>query len=427
MLLVYTHKITPRVSYVFKHICTRVLGIPVKFTSKLEEFIAHEGAKLSYTSKKLGNELHIRSVDLLFEQGILAMDIAVQDWDGVPCFFQIKDATAQVPYDIFAATFYLLSRYEEYLPHVKDSLGRFPASESIAGVHDFLEQPVVDIWIQRFAEVLAMQFPNLAIQSTTYKAHMLVTVPQAFKYKKLGVLRAVGGYFKDFGKLRFREILKRTQVLLGTRKDPYDSFGWLANVQKQSAIPFQIFFQIGDYGQTAKNIKHSKRSFQSTIKMIGDYCSVGLLLSPQAATDRQVLAVERKRLQEIIHRPMRSMHVSDFKLNLPYVYRDALDQEIQSDYTMGYANTTGFRAGTSLSFLFYDLDYEIQTPLLIHPVCMQSDNVINYKNHTIDFVNLKELSDRIKTVNGVFRISFSNHSFDDIYSKKLFRHLITDE
>ena len=91
MLLVYTHKITPRVSYVFKHICTRVLGIPVKFTSKLEEFIAHEGAKLSYTSKKLGNELHIRSVDLLFEQGILAMDIAVQDWDGVPCFFQIKD------------------------------------------------------------------------------------------------------------------------------------------------------------------------------------------------------------------------------------------------------------------------------------------------------------------------------------------------
>ncbi len=294
-------------------------------------------------------------------------------------------------------------------------------------MHNFLEQPVVDIWIQRFARVLTTQFPDLIVKKNNYKAHMLVTVPQAFKYKKLGILRAVGGYFRDFGKLRFREILKRTQVLLGTRKDPYDSFGWLANVQKQSAIPFQIFFQIGDYGQTGKNIKHSKRSFQNTIKMIGDYCNVGLLLSPQAATDRQSLAIERKRLEEIIHKPMRSMHVSNFKLNLPYVYRDALDQEIQNDYTMGYADITGFRAGTSQSFLFYDLDYEIQTPLLIHPVCMQSDNVINYKNHTIDFVNLKGLSDQIKTVNGVFRISFSNHSFDDIYSKKLFRHLLADE
>ncbi len=427
MLLVYTHKITPRVTYIFKHICTRVLGVPVKFTTKLEEFIAQEGPKLSYTSKKLGNELHIRSVDLLFEQGILAIDLAVQDWEGVPCFFQIKDASAQIPYDIFAATFYLLSRYEEYLPHVKDSLGRFPASESIAGAHNFLQLPVVDIWIQRFAAVLTAHFPDLSIQKRDYKAHMLVTVPQAFKYKKLGMLRAVGGYFRDFGKLRFREILRRTQVLLGTRKDPYDSFGWLANVQKQSDVPFEIFFQLGDYSQEAKNIKHLKRSFQGTIKMIGDYCSVGLLLSPQAAIHRQVLATECKRLEEIIHRPMRSMHISNFKLNLPYVYRDALDQEIQNDYTMGYSDLTGFRAGTSQSFLFYDLDYEIQTPLLVHPVCMQSDTVINYKNHTIDFVNLKELRDRIKDVNGVFRIAFTNSSFDDIYSKKLFRHLLADE
>ena len=33
---------------------------------------------------------------------------------------------------------------------------------------------------------------------------------------------------------------------------------------------------------------------------------------------------------------------------------------------MGYINHVGFRAGTCTPFLFYDLDFEIQTPLLIY-------------------------------------------------------------
>lgn len=427
MLLVYTHKITPRVTYVFKHVCSRVLGIGVKFTSKVEELIAHEGLKLSYTHKRLGNELHIRSTDLLFEQGVLAMDVSVQSWDGVPCIFQIKDATAAIPFDIFAATFYMLSRYEEYLPHVKDELGRFPSSESLAVTHRFLRVPVVDIWIKRFGEVLLEHFPSIELKELAPDTEMMVTVPQAFKYKKIGFLRTIGGFLRDTGKLRLRENLQRTQVLLGLRRDPYDSFGWLINVQKQVKKPFKVFFQLGDYGQSSKNIKHSKRSFQNTLKMVADYCSVGLLVSPVASRETIDLRKEGERLEEIVHRPLTSIHITRFRLNLPHIYRDALDQEIQEDYTMGYPDAIGFRAGTSHSFLYYDLDYEIQTPLMIHPVCMQSDALINYQNHTIDFVSLKDMQRAVYTVGGVFRISFRSTSFEGIYNKKLFRRVLFDE
>ena len=78
MLLVYTHKITPRVTYTFKHICARILGLKVSFTSKVEDFVAHDGPKLSYTHKQLGNELHISAVDLLFEQGVMDVEIQLQ-------------------------------------------------------------------------------------------------------------------------------------------------------------------------------------------------------------------------------------------------------------------------------------------------------------------------------------------------------------
>ena len=71
MLLIYSHKITPRVRYIFKHIFTRVLLISVDFTSKIEEFVAHNGPKLSYTKASLGNEFFIKSNDLLFEHDFL--------------------------------------------------------------------------------------------------------------------------------------------------------------------------------------------------------------------------------------------------------------------------------------------------------------------------------------------------------------------
>ncbi|MDH3323318.1 MAG: hypothetical protein OEM04_10030, partial [Flavobacteriaceae bacterium] len=70
MLLVYTYKITPRLTYTFKHIFTRILNIEVKFTTKIEEFIAHDGLKFSYTKQALGSEMFVKSNDLLSNQGI---------------------------------------------------------------------------------------------------------------------------------------------------------------------------------------------------------------------------------------------------------------------------------------------------------------------------------------------------------------------
>ena len=77
MILVYTHKITPRVRYIFKHILTRTLLIPVSFTTKVEEFVAHNGPKLTYTKTPLGKEFFIKSNPLLFEQGVNDLEVSI--------------------------------------------------------------------------------------------------------------------------------------------------------------------------------------------------------------------------------------------------------------------------------------------------------------------------------------------------------------
>ena len=60
---------------------------------------------------------------------------------GCSLFFPAGEVSS-IPFDIFAASFYLITRYEEYLPHVQDVHERFPADESIAFKNGFLEQPV---------------------------------------------------------------------------------------------------------------------------------------------------------------------------------------------------------------------------------------------------------------------------------------------
>ena len=215
MLLVYTHKITPRLNYIFKQVCTRILGIPVSFTATIEEFIAHDNLKLSYSTQQLGNEFHIKSHPILFEQGLSDIDIHIHDWENTKCFFYNGDKS-DIPFDIFAASFYLLSRYEEYLPHVKDEFGRFTAKDSIAFKHQFLQQPVVDIWAYKFKKALVLKFPDYQFKERNYNVKPIVDVPMAYYFKKKGLMRTIGGTLNDL--FRFKADYSLGAMYVGTEE-----------------------------------------------------------------------------------------------------------------------------------------------------------------------------------------------------------------
>ena len=49
--------------------------------------------------------------------------------------------------DIFASSFFMLTRWEEYINKERDKHDRFPASESIAYRHNFLHRPIVNEYV----------------------------------------------------------------------------------------------------------------------------------------------------------------------------------------------------------------------------------------------------------------------------------------
>ena len=422
MLLVYTHKITPRLKYTFKHICKRILGLEVKFTSKVEDFIAHDSLKMSYTKQPLSNELFVRSHSLLFEQGLSDLDINVQSWDNTKGFF-LAGERSDLPYDIFAASFYLLSRYEEYLPHVKDEYGRFMAKESIAFTNRFLNQPVVDIWAYKLRDVLQQKFPEYKFHERYYEVSPVIDVPMAYYFRQKGLLRTIGGSLSDIGRFKLKQFYQRYSVLMGFKRDPYDTFKWIITKQKQFKKKFMVLFLLGDYSTYDKNINTNKKEFISLIKSVADYCDIGIKASYFALDDLSILKKEKLKIEVITNKVLEAVRNSFSKLNLPTSYRNFVELEIHQDYSMGYVDTLGFRAGTCTPFQFYDLDYEVQTPLKINPYHCMDFALIKYQSLLDKTEHLQKLIDEIKAVNGTFTPIFHNYTFSDSEQWEGFRSL----
>lgn len=422
MLLVYTHKITPRVTYTFKHICKRILGLEVSFTSKVEDFIAHDSLKMSYAKKPLSHELFVRSNDLLFETGLSDITVNVQKWDNTKGFFATGERS-NLPFDIFAASFYLLSRYEEYLPHVKDDYGRFLASESLAYAHNFLNQPIVDIWAYKLKAVLEERFPDYKFPVRNYSVQPVIDVPMAYYFKHKGFLRTIGGTLNDLRRFKLKQLYLRYLVIMGFKRDPYDTFKWIIRKQKKHDIKFVVLFLIGDYSTYDKNININKKQFVSLIKSVADYCDVGIKASYLSLDDILVLKKEKLKLETITHSAIKAVRHSFSKLNLPTSYRNLVELEMHQDYSMGYIDTMGFRAGTCTPFQFYDLDFEVQTPLQINPYQCLDYGLLKYHSELDKREHLQKIINEVKTVNGTFVPVFHNYSFSDFDRWNGFRSL----
>ncbi|RED42208.1 hypothetical protein DFQ10_109103 [Winogradskyella eximia] len=422
MLLVYTHKITPRVTYTFKHICKRILGIEVRFTSKVEDFIAHDSLKMSYAKQPLSNELFVQSNTLLFENGLSDVTLNVQQWEHTKGFFATGERS-DLPFDIFAASFYLLSRYEEYLPHVKDEYGRFLASESLAYKQKFLNQPVVDIWAYKLKDVLAKRFPDYKFPVRNYKVQPVIDVPMAYYFKHKGLLRIIGGTLNDLRRFKLKQLYFRYLVLFGFKRDPYDTFRWVIRKQNNYNFKFMVLFLIGDYSTYDKNINTNKKEFVSLIKSVADYCDVGIKASYLALDDVAILKKEKLKMETITHTDLKAVRHSFSKLNLPISYRNLVELEINQDYSMGYIDTLGFRAGTCTPFQFYDLDYEVQTPLQINPYQCLDYALLKYNSELDKTEHLQKIIREVKAVNGTFIPVFHNYAFSDLDRWKGYRSL----
>lgn len=414
-LLVFSEKPAPRLIYILKLFFGSLVGVTFKLTHDEKEFVTYEGPRLSYCDAPFGDEIFIFASRLLFDKGIEDQQINVFEWQGVPVFFGTHPKY-QVPYDPLAASFYLVSRYEEYLPHIKDKHLRFSPTQSLAFQKGFLDKPLVNIWALQIQALLKNRYPELIFKSHQYKFISTIDVDSAFAYHEKGLMRHFGAFALNLFEFNFKKIGERLSVLFGLEKDPYDTYEYLLELKKKYNLKQVYFFLVGNYGEFDKNVSiESSIRFQSLIKSIADYADVAVHPSYASNDDPEEMRKEIRRLNKILKREVNKSRQHYLKVIFPTTYRCLIENDIKEDYSLGYASEIGFRASICKPFMFYDLDLDTETKLLLIPFMLMDNTLKDYMKLTPEeaIEKSKQLINEVKKVNGTFVTLWHNHSVND--------------
>jgi len=397
------------------HFFIEFMGITTKFCTDEQKFNDHDGPKMHYGYFALGDEFFIAADDILFERGIQDLEISFGEFNGLPSFFQTYSRQSQFTFDLFAASFYLISRYEEYLPFIKDKYGRFMAEESIAYKNGFLQQPIIDIWAVELQKKLKELFPELVFNNKEYEFIPSIDIDAAYAYKHKGAFRTLGGYIKSLRDFNFKEIKRKTRVILNKEKDPFDNFDYIFQLHKEHSLKAIFFILFADYGTNDKNTPTFNRYFKELVAYIADNANVGIHPSYTSNIIPSKLKKELKNLSKTVHFDINKSRQHFLILHLPSTYRNLINLEITDDYSMGYASQYGFRASTSHSFLFYDLEMEYTTSLRIHPFAAMEGTLKDYQKMSVEEAKktFEYIIDEIKAVNGTYISLWHNESLSN--------------
>ena len=412
-LLIYLEERNSRIDYIFNHVFHHILGLHISVTTDLQFFNNSHLSKIEYSRKKMSNALFFEASNFLFETEIRKQDLTISTYKKTKVFFQCSDSSV-LPFDPFAASFYMLTRYEEYLSDVRDKMGRFPAVESLAYTHGFLNIPVVDYWILYIKRKLKEHFPAISFKEHTFQFINTIDIDNAFAYLEKGVFRTFGAGLKDLFTFNLKRLNERLKVVFFNKKDPYDTYDTLLYLHNQYKLKTIFFFLLADYGKYDKNISFSSKKIQRLIQKVFEFCFVGIHASYQSLKSPKKLHKEINRLKSILNQDIVFNRQHFLHLNIPKNYKNLIKYNITNDYSMGFPSFPGFRAGTSYSFDFFDLENNQVTDLKIHSFAIM-DVTLNYYmklNADESLEVIKGVIDEIKKVNGTFISIWHNESLN---------------
>lgn len=409
MPLLYTEQTSPRLEYITNFIQS-IIGETISITTDKELFTQADDVKISYTNEAICNKAyHIQPQGLLFQNTIEPIDIKVTTCRQLICFFASQNDSHG--FDIFSAIFYLITRYEEYLPHEKDSYGRYAHTNSVAYQHQFLHLPLVNIWLNDFAKQLQSQFSPFTIHFSPFTFTPTYDIDIAYAHQYQSIVKNIGGFFKDLMRGDFEKVIERANVYSGTAKDPFDTYEWLDDLhQKHHLQPIYFFLLAAKRGIYDKNISPTAKGMQQLIKQHHSKYTVGIHPSWQSGDNDALLQQEKQTLEHITQETCIKSRQHYIRLSLPETYRRLIKIGITNDYSMGYGSINGFRASVASPFYWFGLERNEATNLLVHPFCWMDANSYFEQQLSADeaFVELLDYYNVVKQIGGNCSIILHN-------------------
>lgn len=409
MLTLFVDNISPRIDYVFR-IIFEDRAIKYRLVTSIEEFKAAAVPKMVYSQKVLEDSFPtIKATNLLQESTVKKQLISVETWcqssvisfDGMP--------------DVLASIFYVVSLYDDYIKEKKDQHGRNIGASSFLYQQNWLNQLIVERWIE--ALILFIEKENnyqIPKQKLPFSVMPTFDIDHAYAYKLRSSWRLFLILCKDVFLQKKDRIIERSEVLNQKKKDPFDTFNEIEAISNRFPNT-KIFWLLGDYGKYDRNISFKNKEQKELIQRLNAISSVGL--HPSYASNQSIgqLAKEKQRLETILNEQVKLSRQHFLKLEIPTTFERLERLGFSDDYSLGYADKIGFRAGVARPFLWFNLTKNSCSKLTLHPITYMDGTLKEYMNLSInEAVNrIRDLKKEVEQFGGVFTPLWHNETIGD--------------
>lgn len=412
MICIYAIQQTNRLRFALDIVFRYVLQIDYKLSTDFSEFLSFDGPKLLYGKKEFTSGLKVDSHELLFEQDISKKNIQVSKEEDVPVFFQ--STMGILPFDVFAATFYMVSRYEEYLPFESDVHDRFPAKVSLAFKNDFLDQPIVHVWCDWLLKEIQKKYPELRSGERTFESIYTYDIDEAYVYRHRKMGYNLKGLAGDVFRGRFTKVKKRLQVLTGIKKDPFDTYNKIIDRHRLNSGRTIFFFKVNNTSYYDRGLSGAQSELQELIKKMNDIGEIGIHPSYYSSR-RKSIASEKTHLEEIVAEPVATSRQHYLRIRFPRTYDLLIKAGITSDFTLTFADAIGFRSGMCIAYPYFSLKSNSAQDLMIYPTTVMDGTLKDYLklSPAQAIEKLRVLKGAVEKYNGLFIPLWHNSSFWD--------------
>lgn len=366
--------------------------------------------------------------------------LPLKEIEGVPLLFgtpkeECFEETWVIYADIIASSYFLLSRYEEIQKRdIRDKHGRFPGKESLPYKAGFIHRPIVEEYgrlLRHWLRKACVRIPEP--QPELQKIWLTHDVDAPFFCRSLrNICRET---LKGIG---FREALKLYQGPL--EKDPYYTFPWMLEqdslVKNRFGDRCHILFFLKAGGRHANDKPHYQVRSHDIQKLLHLFkknkALLGLHSSYEAGIYPDLIPEEKMRLEhdwklENIHLNRHHYLASREPEDLTKLIKAG----ITDDFTMGYADVSGFRLGTCRPVKWINPMTRQLTSLTLHPLsvmdCTLSESQYMGLSPDEAYQYCAELVREIRQHRGEIVWLWHNTSFagtESDYHKKLYVRLL---
>lgn len=337
--------------------------------------------------------------------------------------------------DIFASSFFMLTRWEEYANKARDEHNRFTAAASIAFKFNFLSRPIVNEYLELLKVLLKKMGFDSKFQERKFTKLITHDVDAPLKYNNLSsIILTVGADLirRKNLKLAVKNISGFIKSKFKSIEDPYNTFYYLMSLSDSYNIKSYFFFMSRGLSFKYENrYKLENKFVKNLIKCIlKNSHYIGLHSSYHTYNNFEQLTKEKKELENASGIEIKFGRQHYLRFEVPVTWQIWEDAGLEWDSTLGYTDHVGFRCGTCYKFPVFNFLTRKKLNLIENPLIMMEKSIFsqNYMNIKDEYEVKKvadDLVNKCKKYNGCFTLLWHNSGFNNETDKRIYEYILS--